>query len=377
MKRALSIIISFVMIISMLTGLQRVETQAEYNLADVGNEWSDWSTTVPEGANIIKESRTEYRYKDSTVIKSTATPATPDGYSFVNKVATGTYTAWSGWSSWSDTSISGNTLRNVQTQSVVASYKTQYNYSRWTSNSNNTGNLGPVKGTWGGVYCGYYFERGWSDSALAVSGTQYSSQAGGNFNLYGNNQWFNQTTRSVANTYKTQYRYQTREEYYNYTYEQNRFSDWQVDAVEESSTRKVETRTTYRFKIKSESTTTKENIDTETIKISTKPENISKDNIVKKSIKVKLKKVTSPVKKKLSVKWKKVKKISGYQMYISLKKNFKSHTFKRNYKTKTIKTTIIGLKSQKIYYVKIRVYNKLGKKKYYGAWSKVKSVQIK
>jgi len=31
---------------------------------DVGNEWSDWSTTLPTDSDLITESRTEYRYKD-------------------------------------------------------------------------------------------------------------------------------------------------------------------------------------------------------------------------------------------------------------------------------------------------------------------------
>ena len=38
---------------------------------------------------------------------------------------------------------------------------------------------------------------------------------------------------------------------------------------------------------------------------------------------------------------------------------------------------VVGLKSKKTYYVKIRSYKKVGKKKYYGAWSKVKKVKIK
>ena len=218
---------------------------------DIGNQWSDWSTVVPTGDDIISDSRTEYRYKDTRIIKSITQPATPTGYSLINKSATGTYTAWGEWSGWSDTAIAGNALREVQTQSVVKSYKTQYNYSRWASRSNNTGNLGPVKGTWSGVYCQYYFERGWSDSALAVSGSQYSNQVGGYFNLYGNNQWFNQSTRSVAASYKTQYRYRTRSEYCNYTYKQDEFSPWQAEKIESSDTREIETRVAYRFKTNS------------------------------------------------------------------------------------------------------------------------------
>lgn len=44
------------------------------------------------------------------------------------------------------------------------------------------------------------------------------------------------------------YRYRTRQQYSNYNYIQTNFSNWQVDPVTASSTRQVETRTTYRFK---------------------------------------------------------------------------------------------------------------------------------
>lgn len=43
---------------------------------DVGNKWSDWMTTVPIGDDIITESRDEYRYKDSKIIKSATQPTT-------------------------------------------------------------------------------------------------------------------------------------------------------------------------------------------------------------------------------------------------------------------------------------------------------------
>lgn len=165
---------------------------------------------VPENAKIVSE-----KWKYDLTTRITSSSPNVSGYTLYNTTSTwGSYGAWSGWTT---SIIYGSDSRQVQTDTVPATYKTQYNYSRWASNSNNTGNLGPVRGTWGGVYCQYYFERGWSDSPLAVSSTQYSNQAGGNFNLYGNNQWFNQSTRSVVvtNAY-TRYRYRDRSLIYTY-----------------------------------------------------------------------------------------------------------------------------------------------------------------
>lgn len=215
---------------------------------DVGNKWSDWSASVPTGEDIIVESRDEYRYKDSKTIISATQPITPDGYSLISKSSTGTYTEWGNWSGWSDSYISSNTLRNVGTQSVVASYVTQWNYKRWLSADGRTS--GPTNGTWGGKVCSIYQERGWGGE-LACVGSQNSNQAGF-FYLYGSAPcWYYPWTRQVAGSYKTQYRYRTRSEYYNYTYKENEFSEWQADEVTASDTREVETRKTYRFKTNS------------------------------------------------------------------------------------------------------------------------------
>ena len=93
--------------------------------------------------------------------------------------------------------------------------------------------------------------------------------------------------------------------------------------------------------------------------------------------KVSLKKVSSPKKRRLSAQWKTDKTVTGYEVLLSLKKNFKSQTFRRTFKKSKSKTTITGLKNKKIYYVKIRAYKKVGKKTYYGTWSSIKQTKIK
>lgn len=87
-------------------------------------------------------------------------------------------------------------------------------------------------------------------------------------------------------------------------------------------------------------------------------------------------------KKAITVRWKKVSTIKGYQIQLATDKNFK-----KNKKTvtiskqKTTKTTVKKLKAKKKYYVRIRTYKNVkyqGKTiKVYSSWSKVKTVKTK
>ena len=92
---------------------------------------------------------------------------------------------------------------------------------------------------------------------------------------------------------------------------------------------------------------------------------------------MKLKQVSSPGSRRIRISWNKGKKIKGYELYISSSKQFKSNTFRRVFGRSKTNTALIGLQSGKKYYVKIRSYVKVGKKKYYSVWSKVKQVKIK
>lgn len=55
----------------------------------------------------------------------------------------------------------------------------------------------------------------------------------------------------------------------------------------------------------------------------------------------------------------------------------KKGTIQRTFKQKVTTTKVMPLKKKKRYYLRIRPYIKNGSKKYYGKWSKVKSVKIK
>lgn len=101
---------------------------------------------------------------------------------------------------------------------------------------------------------------------------------------------------------------------------------------------------------------------------------------VKPVKKVTVKKQTAKVKagkKKLTVIWKKDKNVSGYQIKIATKKNFKGAKTYTVKSYKTYKKVIKKLKAKKKYFVKVRAYKTVGKSKVYGAYSAVRSCKVK
>lgn len=93
--------------------------------------------------------------------------------------------------------------------------------------------------------------------------------------------------------------------------------------------------------------------------------------------KMNISKVSSPQKKCIKVNWGKDKTVTGYELYLSTRKDFQKETFSRIYRSGTTSMFTGGLQSKKYYYIKIRAYKKIGQQKYYGAWSNVKSIKIK
>ena len=101
---------------------------------------------------------------------------------------------------------------------------------------------------------------------------------------------------------------------------------------------------------------------------------------VKPVKKVTVKKQTAKVKagkKKLTVTWKKDKNVSGYQIQVATKKNFKGAKTYTVKSYKTYKKVIKKLKAKKKYFVKVRAYKTVGKSKVYGAYSAVRSCKVK
>ena len=78
---------------------------------------------------------------------------------------------------------------------------------------------------------------------------------------------------------------------------------------------------------------------------------------------------------KAAIKWKKVKKAKGYQIKISTSKKF-DKPFTKTFSKKSSKLNI-KLDDNKIYYIKVRAYQKINGTKKFGKWSKKKSFTIK
>ena len=81
--------------------------------------------------------------------------------------------------------------------------------------------------------------------------------------------------------------------------------------------------------------------------------------------------------KKADIQWKKNGSATGYEVQYSTNKTFKSGVKTKSItNASTIKYTAVGLTSQKTYYVRVRAYKTVGKKKLYSSWSGIKTVKI-
>lgn len=89
-----------------------------------------------------------------------------------------------------------------------------------------------------------------------------------------------------------------------------------------------------------------------------------------------LKSVQSKKKKTLAAQWSKNAKATGYEIQYSkdkkFKKSVKSQIIKKN---STTSVTLKSLNAKTTYYVRVRAYTTASKKKYYSAWSNVKSAK--
>ncbi len=98
-------------------------------------------------------------------------------------------------------------------------------------------------------------------------------------------------------------------------------------------------------------------------------------SIVKRPNRVKVTKVKKLGKNKAKVSWKKLKGAKGYQIRYSTSQKFKKA------KTKLVKKNVayytIKKLTKKKYYIQVRAYVMKNKKRYYGKWSKSKTVRLK
>ena len=101
-------------------------------------------------------------------------------------------------------------------------------------------------------------------------------------------------------------------------------------------------------------------------------------NFIIKPAKATISSVKSPKTKLIKVTWKKsAGGVSGYQVMIATNKKFSKGKKTYTVKASAASKTITKLKKGTTYYAKVRAYKTIGKSKYYGAWSAVKSVKTK
>lgn len=91
----------------------------------------------------------------------------------------------------------------------------------------------------------------------------------------------------------------------------------------------------------------------------------------------KLKSVKNSSNGSITVKWDSVTGAAGYELWYSVKSNFKSGVVKSELDSSVTSASYYGLSKKKKYYVKIRAYEEINGIKEYGKWSKKKSIVIK
>ena len=232
--------------------------------------WGDWQVlasgqTVPAGA----EPKIQYRSRSNT--KSTTpntTGTTPSGYTYESKTS-----AWGSWSAWSDTEYTASSTREVGTQQVkTADAYNQYRYGRYKSTDCKKGTWyhfndktakSSYEGTWKLNYTSWSKTKyspvstdwGWSGSNNTIgTGTYKNGKYYWNKYTVNSSSYYWQETKTIAATYKTQYRYRdliTTYKYYKWNY--GTWSDWGDTKIVDSDTSdksfEVETRTLYRVKL--------------------------------------------------------------------------------------------------------------------------------
>ena len=91
----------------------------------------------------------------------------------------------------------------------------------------------------------------------------------------------------------------------------------------------------------------------------------------------KIKSIKNTSKETITVKWSQITGAAGYELWYSVKSNFKSGVVKSELDSSVTSASYYGLSKKKKYYVKIRAYEEINGIKEYGKWSKKKSIVIK
>lgn len=238
---------------------------------DQGKSFSSWTEDTPPSTALKSESRKEYSFRTKEI--KTSSKNTLDGYTLYKSEYTwGNYSTWSPWQNSSISAITSEnveTQREVKTQTIPATYKTQYkyyHYSLYKQNgetttvpigkeqyniiANRNGYSPAVSENYHSIALDYPLD--YYKTYVDNNGTEYPAYMGYNCcNTIDDSYdaWYYLGTQSVVATpQKTQYSYRTRDKIWlRYFYRFSDWSEWQTEAVSASDTREVKTRTVYRY----------------------------------------------------------------------------------------------------------------------------------
>lgn len=247
-------------------------TKALYEGGD--SEWSAWMTAEEYAAYTGDKSETQTRTEYSTRSREVTDWTENSSYLDWDLLDSRTIMSdWGSWSAWQDSSVTATDYKEVQTQQVqTAAAYTQYRYGKYVSTAAGKGVDGDSysKG-WGHFHQGYYntgYELKysswsktktnpttknfgyWSTNNKVGTGTKSGSKYYWNKYVVSGTTYYWQESRTVAATYKTQYRYRTRTDVDQYRYFMwNDWSDWTTTAATATEELQVQTRTMYRVKL--------------------------------------------------------------------------------------------------------------------------------
>lgn len=192
-------------------------------------DWSSWSETAVTATDSKEvETKTQYRYSDKQT--TTSTSSTLSGWTLSGSSVS--YGAWGNWSSWSTTKQTASETKGVETRTV-------YYYYHYCDGN---GHLAPSTSY---AYGKYGPHEIYSTKKLTIDRTSSTglSIADGE----------TKCSKGIGSYYyggtKTQYRYRTRTKTTTYNFwKWGTASAWSDTVYTESSTRKVDKRTMYRYR---------------------------------------------------------------------------------------------------------------------------------
>ena len=224
---------------------------------DQGAAWTDWSTEKPpEDADFI-ETRTEYRYADKKTMKSGVSSL--EGWTLSDtKLISTTYGGWQTNAPSTSTAIDGNYFIKKTADSTTA-YRTYAYYqsgkSLWwyAKNSGYVGLLQVYSSNTSPITSGSDYGKTFVNTSKTLTVGSSANNIGTVYLINDNGSIVNSFT--AGSSYIPIYHggkttlYRQKTEKYQYTlWQWSDWSDWSTTEVSASDTRKVETRTVYRYR---------------------------------------------------------------------------------------------------------------------------------